>query len=277
MKTPKDLKRFVKQKTAGAVKNTRSLIVGKKGEATPVFVLGVQRSGTTMMMHCFDKLPDFEVLGEESRATVNIRLKSESEIKQIIADCRFKFIAFKPLMESAQADYLLNFKKGAKAIWMFRRVEDRASSAVERFGDHNLEVLSAIAEGKMLDSWQAQGLGESDFELIKSFDWKNVSPKNAAAIFWYLRNSLFFSQKLNERDDVIPVCYEDLVSNPVETLQRVCDFIGCDFDTAMADIVHGKSVGKGGNSLDPEIANLCGPMYDRLKAAQESFLARTSS
>lgn len=271
MKTTKDLKRFVKQKTAGAVKSTRTLFGGKKGDAIPVYVLGVQRSGTTMMMHCFNQLSQFEVLGEKSRATENIRLKGEAEIKAIIAECRHPFIAFKPLMESAQADYLLNLKSGAKALWVFRKVEDRASSAVERFGDHNLEILTAISKGEMLDSWQAEGLTEENLELIKSFDWEKISPENAAAIFWYVRNTLFFSQGLDQRPDVMPVCYEDLVTDPVATLKKVCRFIGCEFNTSMSDIVHGKSVGKGGNNLDPKIADLCGPMYERLRKAQENF------
>lgn len=272
MKTPQDLKRFVMQKTAGTFKATKS-ILKKKGMAIPVYVFGVQRSGTTMMIHCFNQLPDAEVLGEKSKATVNIKLKSNDEIRAIINDSKHDFVVFKPLMESAKAPELLSLKSGSKALWVFRKVEDRASSAVERFGDHNLEVLTAISKGEMMDSWQAEGLTEENLKMIKSFDWSTVSPEDAAAVFWYIRNSLYFDLGFDKRKDIMPVAYEELVQRPEETLKRVCKFVGCEYVSGMAEIIHGKSLGKGGDSLDKRVSDMCHPMYDRLDKMQREFFS----
>lgn len=272
MKTSKDLKRLIKQKTASPIKAAKNLLK-PKGHAIPIYVFGVQRSGTTMMLECFEQLSNVEVLGEVSKATVNIKLKSNEEIKTIINESKFDFVAFKPLMESAKAAELLSLKEGSKALWLFRKVEDRASSAVELFGDHNLQVLTAFAEGKMLDSWQADGMTKENLDLVKSFDWGTMSPQNAAAVFWYIRNSLYFDMGFDKRDDIMPVAYEELVLHPEETLMRICKFVGCNYVKQMAEIIHGKSVGKGGDNLDKRVAELCYPLYDRLATKQKAFFS----
>lgn len=237
--------------------------------ARAAFVFGAQRSGTTLLLACLDKSMEIEVLGEESRAMKNYRIRSDEEIREIVRTSPHKVVLFKPLTDSHKARHFLALCGASSGIWAYRRAADRAYSAVQKFGDHNLQVLSALASGKMLDSWQAQGLTETELGIIRSFDYADLSAQAAAAVFWLIRNSLFFSNGLEKEDKVLPVAYEDIVSDPQGMIRGICRFIGCEYDHRMTDDVHAKSVGRKEVDIPPSIIEMCDGMYDRLKAVQQ--------
>ncbi len=92
-----------------------------------------------------------------------------------------------------------------------------------------------------------------------------MTPESAAAIFWYIRNSLFFEQGLDSRHDVMLVAYEELVSSPSRTLSRICDFIGISYEDRIAKDVHIRSVGKCHSKVSNEIEVICEEMYQRFE------------
>jgi len=67
------------------------------------------------------------------------------------------------------------------------------------------------------------------FSSFVSSTTRAMSPHTASALFWYLRNSLFFSQGLEDRPDIVPLSYEDLASDPRKTMLHVCRFLGAEF------------------------------------------------
>src|SRR5205823_5162999 len=107
-----------------------------------------------------------------------------------------------------------------RAIWAYRGVDGRVRSALAKFGDANLRVLTEIASGRGRETWQAQRLSPESLELIGSFDWASMSAASAAALFWYVRNSLFFDLGLERRDDVLLSSYDALVSFPEAGTRR---------------------------------------------------------
>lgn len=234
--------------------------------AAPCYVLGVQRSGTTMILQCLDQSLEIDVLGEGSRAMAldGNHLKADSELKELIHSTRHRFIVFKPLLDSHRGPELLDQAPNGKILWVFRRAEDRANSAVAMFGENNLKLLSSFKSGQQLDVWQAQGLTDENMELIRSFDYTTMSPHMAAAIFWYVRNSLFFSTGLDAMNNVLPVAYEDLACRPAEIMPGICKFIGCDYDEKMIKEIHNRSIGLSPSRLDERIDSLCSLLYDRL-------------
>jgi LPS sulfotransferase NodH len=242
--------------------------------ARAVFVLGAQRSGTTLLLECMERSNSFEVLGETSRAMDNYRIRSADYIRNAVRQSHNPIVVFKPLTDSHRARDLLGQAPNSKAIWAFRRVEDRVNSAIAKFGDHNLQVLRAFSKGEGLDRWQAQGLTSSDFSFIRKFDYTSMSPHDAAALFWYLRNSLYFKQNLERAQDVLPLAYEDLVSDPQATMVRVCGFLGAKFDERMIKTVHAESVGRSEARVSSEILALCQPLYEQLRAIQNARFVR---
>ena len=263
------LSRFIARKRRA----TRNLLWRIRNDYSPnaraLYILGVQRSGTTMLIDCLERNPEIEVYGEDSAAMVDWRLRDNETIRRLIMSSPCKVVTFKPLTDSHRAAELLALSPGSAAIWAFRRFEDRANSAVAKFGTNNQELLAALSRGERLDAWQALGLSPGNFDLIRSFDYQAMSAQSAAAVFWYVRNSLFFDQGLDERDDVLPLAYEELVANPGPVLRSLCQFMGCTFRDSMISEVHEKSVGKKPSNIDARVAALCEPMYQRLRSAQE--------
>ena len=241
-------------------------------DAKAVFILGAQRSGTTLLLECFDRSMHFDVLGESSEAMVNFRIKDDEHIRSKVRSSRHEFVVFKPLTDSHRAREFLSLLPGSLAIWAFRRVQDRVNSSVAKFGDHNLQILRGLSRGEGLERWQAQGLTESDLAFIRTFDFSTMSPYTASALFWYLRNSLYFSLGLQDMPNVLPLAYEDLATEPEKTMQGVCRFLGAGYDDEMAGTVHAQSIGREESRLSDEVMALCGPLYDRLYEIQRRRL-----
>jgi hypothetical protein len=237
--------------------------------ARALFIIGVQRSGTTMLKDCLDKSLEMEIYGEKSKAMQDFRIKDDTEISKMIRNSRARIIGFKPLTDSHRAHELLAVAPDSLAIWMYRKPADRANSAVSRFGTTNLDVLTDIAAGKQLDSWQALGLSEKNLALLRTFDYARMTPHSAAGLFWYIRNSLYFEQNLEACDRVLPLAYEDLVGDARRIMRGLCRFLDCTFSDAMVKGIHEQSVGRSESRLSPEIASLCNPVYQRLYEIQQ--------
>jgi hypothetical protein len=131
-----------------------------------------------------------------------------------------------------------------------------------------LQILRDISNGVGMQRWQAQGLTDDLLDLIRSFDYSDMLPEAASAIFWYVRNSLFFNAGLESCDRVLPLAYEDLVSDPATRMRGVCKFVGGHFRDSMVRDVHAKSIGLRESKIPPDIQALCAPLYERLHDVQ---------
>ena len=64
-----------------------------------------------------------------------------------------------------------------------------------------------------------------------------MTAETAAALFWWIRNGLYFEPGLDRRDDVLLASYQDMLATPVEAMQAICTFLGLDY-RACADRAH---------------------------------------
>lgn len=89
---------------------------------------------------------------------------------------------------------------------------------------------------------------------------------DAAALFWYAKNSLFFDLDMQNKPEIMMCRYDDLVKNPAEMVAEIYDFIDSPFPgDEIAKDINARSVGKGKNiKLNPEIEALCQGMQQRL-------------
>ena len=240
------------------------------GSAVPVWLVGVQRSGTNMVVRGLEERPEVEVHNEnDRRAFDRFRLRADERLRDIVLASRHHLVLFKPLCDSHRVDELLalDTPSSGKAIWAYRGVDGRVRSALAKFGDTNLRVLTEIAAGRGADRWQAQRLSPESLELLRSFDWSAVSPASAAALFWYVRNSLFFELGLDARDDVLLSSYDRLIADPEAGTLAVAAFLGLAWDPAMASHMEQRaSVEVRPLDLDPRVRRLCRELEDRLDA-----------
>jgi hypothetical protein len=240
-------------------------------KAMPVFLVGVQRSGTNMLVRGLERAPEFEVHNENDRETFHrFRLLPDPVIRSVVMRSPHEYVLFKPLCDSHRTAELLDgigTPHPGKAIWAYRGVDGRVRSALAKFGDSNLRALARISAGYGAASWQAQGLSEASLELIRSFDYRAITPASAAALFWFVRNSLFFELGLSDRPDVILMSYDAMLMRPEPTMRALCRFLGLPFDPAYVRHVEVRSrPGAPMDAIDPEIRGRCADLQGRLDA-----------
>jgi hypothetical protein len=241
------------------------------GSAVPVFVFGVQRSGTNMVARGFRSSPEFEVFNEnDKRAFTDFRIRPVDEVAPLIGRSEHRWVLFKPLCDSHRAVELLEELGDpvpGRALWVHRQVDPRVRSALAKFGDANLRALREIAAGRGEGMWQAGGLSQQNLRLVSSFDFDIMSPAGAAALFWFVRNSLFFELGLDRRSDVLPVSYDRLIESPDKVTQRICGFLGCRWDRRFAEHIEPRHPSKAPPlEIDARIRSLCEELQARFDA-----------
>jgi hypothetical protein len=235
--------------------------------STPVFLLGAQRSGTNMMAHGLDEAPEFQVFNEgHGRAFDNFRLRELSTIESLVVRSRAEFVLFKPLCDSHRASELLDrFHPTGRVIWAYRDVDGRVRSALAKFGDSNLRALRAYASGHADDAWQVQGISRENADFIRSFDFERLSPESAAALFWYVRNSLYFEFGLDRREDTMLASYNQFLADPERVATAICLFLGVDYRPQLiAHIKPRSSAWTQPLVIDERIRERCTALQERL-------------
>jgi len=241
------------------------------GGATAVFLVGLQRSGTNMMLRGLESCPEFEVHNEnDARAFDRFRLRVTA-VPSIVSSSRSHYVLFKPLCDSHAVTTLLDdcaLPKPPKAIWAYRGVDGRVRSSVAKFGDANRRALTSIADRGLADGrWEAGGLDEEALGLIRGIDPARLSPESAAALFWYLRNSLYFTLGLDRRADVTLASYDRFVAEPEVSMRALCMFLGFPYAPHLIAHVDARSASAGRPLvLDKRIRALCDELTGRLEA-----------
>jgi lipopolysaccharide/colanic/teichoic acid biosynthesis glycosyltransferase len=242
------------------------------GEAVAVFTVGMQRSGTNMVVRGLGALPEFEIHNEgDRRAFERYRLRPDPVIREIVKRSRHRFVLFKPLCETHRLTQLLDelaTPQSPKALWAYRGVDGRVRSAVTKFGPAASDALRAIAGGSGGALWQALGLSVDSLRLIGSLDWNAATAEDGAALLWYVRNRLFFEQQVDRRHDVLLLSYTELTRSPKETMRGVCDFLGAEWRPAVSAHIDARAArSKPPVELHPEIRVRCDALESALDEA----------
>ena len=248
------------------------------GQARAVFVVGVQRSGTNMLTHGLDAMPEVEVHNENDGAIFDrFQLRDHAVVLKTVARSAHQVVLFKPICDSHDTDRLLDAfahaANPARALWAYRAVDDRVRSAVAKFGWVNQQVLARIAATGIDGSWQAGRMTPQLLDDLRACDPASLSAESGAALFWWLRNSLYFETGLDVRPDVMPVSYDDIIADPQERLRAVCEFVGLPYRPEVAAHVDGRSrrSRKAPLDLDPRVRRRCDDLGARLDDAARGF------
>lgn len=238
--------------------------------AGPVHVVGVQRSGTNLVVRRLQEYPAVEVHNENSKAAFErFQLKSDATISDLVAESRHQLIVFKPLCDSHRTDELLDdveTSTAARAIWVYRSFEARARSAVAKFGSSNRDVLATAVAGAWDGPWQLKRVSQENRDFVESLDVSSMSPTSGAALFWYIRNSLFFDLGLDQRDDVLLVSYERLAADPEAGFASIEQFLGLAAEDAVAPEEVRPAKVSSPLDIDPQVRDQCEDLQRRLDA-----------
>ena len=241
-----------------------------------IFIIGCQRSGTTMLNEIFEGDMAIRTYSEfsslSSTHTPRLRLNPYPMVKAQIDKNHPKTVICKPLVESQNIDKLLDYFPNSKAIWAFRHYQDVAASNLKKFGKNNgIDDLRPIYEDDHMN-WRAERISDSTREIVKKYFSEDMSPQDAAALFWYVRNVLFFERSLDSNERVFLCKYKNLVTEPNETMKKIYEFMDTRYpEKELVNDVHSSSVGKGRHfELSPEINQICEELWDRLSQAFEA-------
>ena len=266
------------RKLAGALRRSEESIHRHEGVKTPVFIVGCQRSGTTMLQRVLTGCPQMQVYGEGSTEAFSegARIRPEAVIRSLIHDSPAPVVVFKPLNDTQHADVLLKIQPNAQAIWMYRHFHDVVNSLVEKWGDAQIEAIRQIAKGTYSGPG-SEALGErvspDSMALVRKMNESGLSPVDAAALIWYLRNVIYYDLNLDADPAVLLCKYEDTATDPERYVGRLFDFVGGVFSSSYVAKVSSASINKcKPPALDPEIAKLCGELLDRIDASYQRRL-----
>jgi glycosyltransferase involved in cell wall biosynthesis len=233
------------------------------------FVFGCQRSGTKMVMRVLDQSPDTRIFHENhASAFSDFQLRSERTVRALVALNPAPVQVFKPICDSQHADRILDQHQGSRGVWVFRHFDDVANSAVVKWDEHQRDLIQAVVDGDLETwGWRTARLPDEVVADIRRVAADDLSPHEAAALFWYMRNAFFFALELDRDPRVMLVRYADLVERPSPTFRELFDFLGAPFDEEHVAQVRGSSIGRRPPpELRPEIRALCEGLHERLCA-----------
>ncbi|HEX4094180.1 MAG TPA: hypothetical protein VHZ33_36150 [Trebonia sp.] len=182
----------------------------------------------------------------------------------------FEIVTAKPLVESASATALMDAAATVKAVWMLRHYSTVARSNVSRFGaDNPYRDLQPIRSRDTRD-WRYKGTTDETWETVNALLDRGLTPFDAAALFWWTRNQLYFDQRLGEDDRIRLLRYERACSQPAEVVRSLSDHIGLRLPLdAIAPRVRAQPSAPQARELDPEVEQLCRKLWDSFEGCPE--------
>lgn len=231
-----------------------------------------------MLMWTLERSPEVWVYHEHrlSPAFRDYRLRSAPTLERLIRRSPAPVVIFKPVCDAHLTDRLLERHASARAIWIHRRYQDVANSAVRNFGNHQREALGWIVH-RDYDrlGWRGERLEHGFVRLVEEVYRPEMPLEEACALFWYCRTSAYLDLGLDRDERVLLVRYEDLVSGAEVSFRRVFDFLGVRFEPDFLRHLFASSVGKDPfPPIDRRVESACEDLMRRMGAALEGQLAR---
>jgi hypothetical protein len=259
----------VRQRLRSVTKSMYHRLPARSSVQRIVFIVGCQRSGTTLLNSIFDRDWRTGVYKEQSRLSSRdsdkgLRLNPLDEVAAAIAANPAPIVVLKPLVESQNLPELLDYFQGSKAVWLYRRHTDVAASYVRRWNDRSISDLRSIVYDR--NDWRNERVSPEVREIVRAHFSEGMAPHDASALYWFSRNRHFIDRGLDSDPRVTLCCYEMLVEHPRDEVARLYDFIDARLSTtSLTDHVHARSVQRGSSvTLSESVDALCTALLNRL-------------
>jgi len=251
--------------------NTSGL--SRKRDPVPFFIAGVQRSGTNMLSEVLERSFETQVFREsDARAFTNFELRDRARLETLVRKSPAECVVLKALCDLHRLASLLDAFPGSRAIWVVRRMEDMVNSHLRaRFARVCDRRMRNIAQDPDSEAWRGRGLGEETLALLRQHADDALTHESAVALFWFVRNRLYFDQGLDGDDRVRVMFYEAFVQDPKRYGAAMLQWAGVQPTNFALKKVTPSSIGRYDSpSIDPDIAERCSALYTRF--AREAML-----
>ena len=254
-------------------------VLSKKDRQSILFIVGCQRSGNSIMQDVFNKDLNTKCYHEFSEISSNdpiggIRLNSFESVKKEFSTLKASLIVLKPLVESQNVPELLSYFENSLALWMFRNYKGVALSNIKKFGLQNgINDLRPIVNNEP-NNWRSEKVSKHIRETVSKYFSEDMNPYDAAVLFWFARNSIFFDLELDKSPRVMMCSYEDFVLEPEKHVRNIYQRLGQPYpEINLTAEVHSNSRKKGKEiELSPEIEQLAIEMQNKLETTYRSQL-----
>ena len=200
--------------------------IGAGQERTVAFVLGCQRSGTNMVLRILGLSLDVDTVEESDRRCFReSRIMDRQTRNALIARSTARCVIFKPICDSHRAVELFSEHPGSKAVWVYRRYQDVANSAVRYWGDQMQTFIEDLLQGGGdwgIAQWNREKVTDGCIARMKEAAADGLDPYGGAALFWYMRNHTFFDQELKHCPSTTLLRYEHAVTESAREFERLC-------------------------------------------------------
>ncbi|WP_353249414.1 sulfotransferase family protein [Salinisphaera sp. T31B1] len=234
------------------------------------FVAGAQRSGTNMVMDMLERSGSTEVYHErDPRAFERYELRSDDVLKTLLKRSPAPLVVFKALCESQDLADLLQRFEPARAVWVYRHYEPVVRSHVRKWRGMPDTMRRLAADENATHGWRGRGMSADTRALIRDCYHDALTNESACALFWYMRNILFFEQGLDCDDRTLLIGYDRLVADPHAGARQLFAFLDLDYKPSVCDFVSAEissSVPTGDLPIDPRIRAACDDLLARLES-----------
>jgi hypothetical protein len=196
------------------------------------------------------------------------RLRDSGRINKLIQSSNAACIVFKPIVQSYDADRIIDTFDGSRGIWIYRSFRDVANSSVQKWSGQHRQYIERLVSGNTVELEEcSERSPEFVEELRQSVSYPNLNDHEGAALYWYVQNQFYFSLGLHNDRRILLVNYENLVTRPHDVGAAVFEHIGLEFNASYAEEIHAASVNRYGSpELRDDIRRICDKLLDRLHA-----------
>jgi hypothetical protein len=278
--TRRDEEPLLRRRALAVVKRlTRSVVRVPRDRRRSVLIFGCQRSGTTMLQQTFlDRSWRILIVEEHDRLLVGAHpTPGETDWQDfptVVARLRripFEVVAAKPLVESDRAGELMDAADPVRAVWMLRHYRGVARSSLRRFGENNsYQDLQPFCDPDSLD-WRCRGASKETRETVVELMHEELAPLDAAALFWWARNRLYFEQQLWRDERIRIIRYERACNSSEEVAAALSEYIQIPLPqrSIAAKVRPEPAVGQEVKDLRPDVERLCQTMWKSFEGHPE--------
>ncbi len=242
--------------------------LGGVGDKRVLFVAGVQRSGTNMLMNVLERSTATDVFHEvDPRAYKDYELMQDL-VPQLIETSAAPFIVIKVLCELHDLRDLLDAYPGSRGVWIYRRYDDVVNSHIVKWNGMPDTVHQIVADGREAAGWRGRGMSDASLKLLNELHHPALDNPSACALFWMWRNQLFFDLALDQDERMRLINYETFVSNPAGHFPAIFEFFNLEYRTEHSSFVTARSIGKAAApDISADVRKHCDALFERLDAA----------
>ena len=232
-----------------------------------LFVAGMQRSGTNMLMEVLEWSRPTDVYHEtDPRTFDNYQMRPRSQVWAVAGRSPAPVFVIKCLCELDQVRTFMDEFAPSRVVWLIRAFDDTVNSAIRSFGNFRHQALR-LAKDKTAAEWRGRGMSDETQAHLRRLVHPDMNEASAAALMWYYRNVLFFEQGLDADARAQALSYERLVASPGPTVDALLSAHGLPPGGPwLTRYVHVRSVGKSPRAdIEPGVRVLCDGLLARFR------------